>query len=67
MGFFFFASRAAARFLEEIRHPAGVSTAALLLTAARCALPTSLRSLKEKSSFLSLLSLYFYVSFLFFS
>ncbi|KAM0831352.1 hypothetical protein ACQ4PT_065602 [Festuca glaucescens] len=34
MGFSFFASRAAARFLEDIRLPAGVSTAALLLTAA---------------------------------
>lgn len=34
MGFSFFASRAAARFLEDIRRPAGVSTAALLLTAA---------------------------------
>nr|CAB3471213.1 unnamed protein product [Digitaria exilis] len=33
MGFFFFTSRAAARFLEEIGRP-GVSTAALLLTAA---------------------------------
>ncbi|KAL5223663.1 hypothetical protein ABZP36_010302 [Zizania latifolia] len=39
MGLFFFASRAAARFLGGIRieHPS-VSTAALLLTAARCSL-----------------------------
>jgi hypothetical protein len=36
MGFSFFASRVAARFLEDIRHPAGVSTAALLLIAVRC-------------------------------
>lgn len=35
MGFFFFTSRAAARFLDGIGRP-GVSTAALLLTAARC-------------------------------
>jgi hypothetical protein len=35
---FSFASRAAARFLEDIRRPAGVSTAALLLTAVRWAL-----------------------------
>ncbi|CAM0909514.1 unnamed protein product [Alopecurus aequalis] len=34
MGFSSFASRAAARFLEDIGRPAGVSTAALLLTAA---------------------------------
>uniref|UniRef100_A0ACD5ZFY8 Uncharacterized protein n=1 Tax=Avena sativa TaxID=4498 RepID=A0ACD5ZFY8_AVESA len=34
MGFSFFASRAAARFLEDVRRPAGFSTAALLLTAA---------------------------------
>jgi hypothetical protein len=44
MGFSFFASRAAARFLEDIRHPAGVSTAAS--HSSQVPPPNSLQSLK---------------------